>query len=160
MIILSILSLLLNFSNSTPAEDITCNQLIQVISDHATGSMTYRNRYKIPVVDSNGKMMFDIGLQRRGSITRLNLKPAMNCRISSGTQVTISFTDQTEYVFDSQNKADENHIDIEVNKVLMSKMMTNNILSIAFEGMKYPYNVVLKPNQGRVVQDVMNCLQN
>ena len=160
MIILSLLSLLLNFSASTPSEDVTCNQLIQVISDHATGSMTYRNRYKIPVVDSNGKMMFDIGLQRRGSITRLNLKPAMNCRISSGTQVTISFTDQTEYVFDSQNKADENHIDIEVNKVLMSKMMTDNILSLDFEGKKYPYNVVLKPNQGRVVQDVMNCLQN
>lgn len=160
MIILSLLSILLNFSASTPSEDITCNQLIQIISDHTTGSMTYRNRYKIPVVDNNGKMMFDIGLQRRGSKTRLSLKPAMSCSILSGTQVTISFTDQTEFVFASQNKADENHIDIEINKDLLSKMMTDNILSLAFEGKKYQYNIVLKPNQGRVVQDVMNCLQN
>ena len=104
--------------------------------------------------------MFDVGLQRRGSKTRNIIKPAMSCDILSGTQVTIYFTDQTEFVFVfvSQNKADENHIDIKFNKDLVSKMMTDNILSLAFEGKKYQYNVVLKPNQGREEQDVMNCL--
>jgi hypothetical protein len=103
-------------------------------------------------------MMFDVGLQRRGSKTRNIIKPAMSCDILSGTQVTIYFTDQTEFVFVSQNKADENHIDIKINKDLVSKMMTDNILSLAFEGKKYQYNVVLKPNQGREEQDVINCL--
>tara|TARA_B110000444_G_C18728196_1_gene541953 strand:- start:486 stop:797 length:312 start_codon:yes stop_codon:yes gene_type:complete len=103
-------------------------------------------------------MMFDVGLQRRGSKTRHINKPAMSCDILSGTQVTIYFSDQTEFVFVSQNKADENHIDIKINKDLVSKMMTDNILSLAFEGKKYQYNVVLKPNQGREEQDVMNCL--
>ncbi|MDB0070924.1 hypothetical protein N9E82_00970 [bacterium] len=93
--------------------------------------------------------MFDVGLQRRGSKTRHINKPAMSCDILSGTQVTIYFSDQTEFVFVSQNKADENHIDIKINKDLVSKMMTRNILSLAFEGKKYQYNVVLKPNQGR-----------
>tara|TARA_B110000879_G_C11119363_1_gene491068 strand:+ start:1101 stop:1415 length:315 start_codon:yes stop_codon:yes gene_type:complete len=104
--------------------------------------------------------MFDVGLQRRGSKTRNIIKPAMSCDILSGTQVTIYFTDQTEFVFVfvSQNKADENHIDIKFNKDLVSKMMTDNILSLAFEGKKYQYNVLLKPNQGREKQDVMNCL--
>ena len=102
--------------------------------------------------------MFDVGLQRRGSKTRNIIKPAMSCDILSGTQVTIYFTDQTEFVFVSQNKADENHIDIKINKDLVSKMMTDNILSLAFEGKKYQYNVVLKPNQGREEQDVINCL--
>ena len=102
--------------------------------------------------------MFDVGLQRRGSKTRNIIKPAMSCDILSGTQVTIYFTDQTEFVFVSQNKADENHIDIKFNKDLVSKMMTDNILSLAFEGKKYQYNVVLKPNQGREEQDVINCL--
>ena len=51
-------------------------------------------------------MMFDVGLQRRGSKTRHINKPAMSCDILSGTQVTIYFTDQTEFVFVSQNKAD------------------------------------------------------
>ena len=104
--------------------------------------------------------MFDVGLQRRGSKTRHIIKPAMSCDILSGTQVTIYFSDQTEFVFVfvSQNKADENHIDIKINKDLVSKMMTDNILSLAFEGKKYQYNVVLKPNQGREEQDVMNCL--
>ena len=103
-------------------------------------------------------MMFDVGLQRRGSKTRHINKPAMSCDILSGTQVTIYFTDQTEFVFVSQNKADENHIDIKINKDLVSKMMTDNILSLAFEGKKYQYNVVLKSNQGREEQDVINCL--
>ena len=103
-------------------------------------------------------MMFDVGLQRRGSKTRHINKPAMSCDILSGTQVTIYFSDQTEFVFVSQNKADENHIDIKINKDLVSKMMTDNILSLAFEGKKYQYNVVLKPNQGREEQDVMNSL--
>ena len=95
--------------------------------------------------------MFDVGLQRRGSKTRNIIKPAMSCDILSGTQVTIYFTDQTEFVFVfvSQNKADENHIDIKINKDLVSKMMTRNILSLAFEGKKNQYNEVSKPNQGR-----------
>ena len=160
MIILSLLSLLLNFSTSAQAEDITCNQLIEVLSDHDTGVMTYCNRYKIPVVDHNGKMMFDISIQRRGYMSRLSLLPAMDCRIMPSAKVTITFSDKTQYQVVSQNKVDESHIDIEINTDLRSKMMTDNILSIAFRGKKYPYNVVLKPNQGRVVQDVMNCLQN
>ena len=102
--------------------------------------------------------MFDIGLQRRGSKTRHINKPAMSCDILSGTQVTIYFTDQPEFVFVSQNKADQSHIDIKINKDLVSKMMTDNILSLAFEGKKYQYNVVLKSNQGREEQDVINCL--
>ena len=73
----------------------------------------------------------------------------MSCDILSGTQVTIYFSDQTEFVFVSQNKADKNHIDIKINKDLVSKMMNDNILSFAFQGKKYQYNVVLKPNQGR-----------
>ena len=94
-------------------------------------------------------MMFDVGLQRRGSKTRHIVKPAMSYDILSGTQVTIYFTNQTEFVFVSQNKADENHIDIKINKDLVSKMMTRNILSLAFEGKKNQYNEVSKPNQGR-----------
>ena len=94
-------------------------------------------------------MIFDGGLQRRGSKNRHILKPAMSCDILSGTQVTIYFSDQTEFVFVSQNKANENQIDIKINKELVSKIMNDNILSLAFEGKKYQYNVVLKPNQGR-----------
>ena len=44
-------------------------------------------------------MMFDVGLQRRGSKTRYIVKPAMSYDILSGTQVTIYFTDKTEFVF-------------------------------------------------------------
>ncbi len=73
----------------------------------------------------------------------------MSCDILSGTQVTIYFSDQTEFVFVSQNKASKIHIDIKINKNLVSKMMNENILSLAFQGKKYQYNVVLKPNQGR-----------
>ena len=36
--------------------------------------------------------------------------------------------------------------------------MTGNILCLAFEGKKYQHNEVLKPNQGREEQDVMNSL--
>ena len=47
----------------------------------------------------------------------------MSCDILSGTQVTIYFSDQTEFVFVSQNKADKIHIDIKINKNLVSKMI-------------------------------------
>ena len=159
MIILSLLSILLNFSSANTNDSIACNQLIEILSDHDTGAMTYCNRYKIPVVDRNGKMMFNIGLQRNGNVNRLSLKPAMNCRIISSIPVTITFTDLTEFKV-SQYSGIESYIDILIDDMLRSKLMTDNILSIEFEGQKYSYNILLKPNQGRVLQDVMNCLQN
>lgn len=160
MIILSLLSLLLNFSPTTPVADIACNQLIEAISDQKTGVITYCNRYKLPVVDSNGKMMFDVGMQRKGSTSILSLTPAMDCKIVSGAQVTFTFTDKSQYKVLSNIDADETNVEIEINSELRTKMMTEKVLSIAFDGMKYPYNVILKPNQGRVVQDVINCLQH
>ena len=159
MIILSLLSLLLNFSTASTNDSFACNQLIEALANNDTGAMTYCNRYKIPVVDRNGKMMFDVGLQRNGNVSRLSLKPAMNCIITSSIPVTITFTDLTEFKV-SQYSGIKSHIDILIDDKLRSKIMTDNILSIEFEGQKYSYNIVLKPNQGRVLQDVMNCLQN
>lgn len=158
MIIISILSILLNFSPSAPATDAACNQLVLAISD-ANGAMTYSNKNRFPVVDSNGKMMFDIGLQRIGNVNRLSLKPVMNCRINSELPVIITFADKTKFEV-AQDKGMDSHISILMDDELTTKMMTEKILSITFEGTKYPYNVILKSSQSRNVQDVVNCLQH
>ncbi len=167
MISLYLFYVLINFSTVTTSTntantlslDVACNQLVEVMSDQSSGAMTYSNKYKIPVVDSNGKMMFNIGLKRNGSISRLSLMPAMKCQMNTQKPITITFTDETEFEV-SQYQGIESHIDILIDGKLKSKMMTDNILSIAFDGKKYPYNVVLKPNQSRVVQDIFNCLQD
>lgn len=160
MVILYLLSLILNFSSTSTDVDVTCNQLIEAVSNHKTGVITYCNRYKVPVVDSNGKMMFDIGLQMRGATTSLSMTPAMACKIDSGIKVTLTFTDDSQYQSISSGDSTDSRVEVIVDDKLRSKMMTTKILSVAFEGTKYPYNVVFKPNQGRVVQDILNCLQN
>lgn len=160
MIILSILSVFLNFLSPSITEDITCNQLIEVVSNHETGLTTYCNRYKIPVVDRNGKMMFDVSIRRTESNSSLSMIPAMKCYITPDSPVIITFVDQTQLMATSQNLSDGSQLDVDLSDEVLAKMMTSKILSLAFEGKKYGYKIVLKPNQGRVIQDVTNCLQN
>jgi len=155
----TIFSLFLYFSSFQPITDINCNQLVQVMADHDTAVKTYKNRYEIPVVDKNGKMMFDVQLSKRGAIQNLKLIPARDCRFESNSMVTIVLSSGVEYVIVGTPDSQATHIDMKLDKGLTTALQSSKIVSIAFRGMKYDYEIVFKPNQSRVVSDVVNCMQ-
>jgi len=160
MILVSFLSILLNFStNSFSSEHIVCGELIHIVADHNSQSKTYTNKYRIPVVDKNGKMMFDLKLKNSGSKNKMVLIPVRPCRFSDQYDVTLSFSDKRVYTIKSTS-TDDSQVEIDIDANLLSDIMTGKIVSIAFPGLQYNYEIVLKPNQGRVVQDVMNCIQH
>lgn len=152
--------MLLNFSTVSVSDATTCNQLIEIVADHDHDTKTYRNRYKIPVVDKNGKMMFNVGVQSKGTSHNLTMMPVRGCRFAAYSQVTITYVDHSETVITSRQSQMSSHIEVSLDNKSLEKVMTNKILSIAFSGTKYDYDVVLKPNQGRVVQDIFNCIQH
>lgn len=160
MIILSLLCLLLNFSSSSDKDVMTCNQLIEVVADHNTATKTLINKYKIPVVDRNGRMMFNMHLQRRGTSQKMILNPVRNCRFKAHAEVIFTYSDLSQRHINSIHGNTSNNVEVLLDAQIQSELMTNKIISISFDGIKYPYEVVLKPNQGRVVQDVLNCIQH
>lgn len=159
MIIISLLCILLNFSSTADVDTLTCNQLIEVVAQHDTATRIYRNRYKIPVVDKNGKMMFNVDLLYSDTSQKMILNPVRNCRFEASTEVTFTYSDQSQRVITSLHKDRSGNVEVLLDEEIQSELMTSKIISIAFDGIKYSYDVVLKPNQGRVVQDVINCIQ-
>jgi|GEM_PF-383090 len=159
MILISLLALLLNFSNATPVEHAACNELVHVVVDHATGQQTYTNKYRLPVVDKDGKMMFDIDFHKRGSSNKLLLTPARECRFNSEYDVIVTMVDKTQSLIKCTHAPDQKAVEIHIDNKLLAQMMNESVVSISVPGLKYDYQIILKPNQARVVQDVINCTQ-
>lgn len=159
MLIFSILCLLLNISPVVQIQDAACNELVHAVADYETGIKTFKNKYRIPVVDKNGKMMFDINLEKRGAINSLLLTPARDCRFHSEYDVTFEMVNGTTRRIRCQHAVGQEAVRINIDNELLSEIMTERLLSISFAGMKYDYDLVLKPNQSLVIQDVINCIQ-
>lgn len=158
--ITTILCMLLNFSTLPVSSMTTCNELVEIKADHDTATKTYKNRYKIPVVDKRGKMMFHIEMERRGTSQKIIMTPVRDCRFDAHSEVTITFSDRSKTVITSSQSELSSHIEISLDAQSLTELMITKVLSISFSGLKYDYEVVLKPNQGRVVQDVINCIQH
>lgn len=160
MIIVTLLYLFLNFSFTTEVDSLTCNQLIEVLADHDTATKTYVNKFKIPVVDKNGKMLFHVNLQRKGSQQKMIINPVRNCRFEPDANVVLTYSDLSQVKLRSAHNVASKNIEVLLDDQTISQLMSHKIISISFEGKKYPYDIILKPNQGRVLQDVVNCIQN
>ncbi len=159
MIIVTLLYLLLNFSSTTEVESLTCNQLIEVVADHDTATKTFINKYKIPVVDKNGKMMFHVDMQRRGNTHKMILNPVRNCRFEAHAEITLTYSNLSQRVLTSTHSTSSSNLEVILDEETQLELRNHKVFTIAFQGRKYNYEVVLKPNQGRVVQDVLTCIQ-
>ena len=139
--------------------DGKCRTLVEARIESGSGFEIYRNKFSIPAVDKNGKMLFQIDIEKKGEQFALILSSAKECLFETGTPATLNLIDGSVL-----------HLNIKLTKdkqVLLplslrdtDLLASNRLLSIEMSCKKTNYDVLLKGNQAKLLHDVISCMKS
>lgn len=139
-------------------EDAACSELVEINKNSKNTISVLRNREKIPAVDVQGKMLFYLQVEKIKDDISLIIDPAKDCKFRPQTNLTITFTDNTQFTLKSKQSQPCDDVRVPIPSHILSSIVSRQVLSIDFESMKTDYDVIIKPQQSNALRNVLECV--